>query len=91
LYPELAALARRATGSGSIPGWFEDWLEAEGEAQALLIWAPMNIPGLFQTPEYARALFLADQTRFTGTRLLSGARSWPACVTASSILTSRAA
>jgi DNA-binding XRE family transcriptional regulator len=62
LYPELTALARRAAGSGSIPGWFEDWLEAEGEAQSLLIWAPMVIPGLLQTPEYARALFLADQT-----------------------------
>jgi len=62
LYAELAALARRATGTGSIPGWFEDWLEAEAEAQSLLIWAPMLIPGVVQIPEYARALFLADQT-----------------------------
>ena len=62
LYAELCALARRATGSVSIPGWFEDWLEAEGEAHSILIWAPTLIPGLLQPPDYARALFLADQT-----------------------------
>jgi transcriptional regulator with XRE-family HTH domain len=60
LFGRLAALARRA--EGPVPTWFEDWLQAEGEAQSLRIWSPMLIPGLLQTPEYARALFLAAQT-----------------------------
>jgi hypothetical protein len=53
-------LARRA--DGPVPTWFEDWLRAEGEAQSLRIWSPMLVPGLLQTAEYARALFLAEQT-----------------------------
>ncbi len=60
LFGRLAVLARRA--DGPVPTWFEDWLEAEGEAQSLRIWSPTLIPGLFQTAEYARALFLAAQT-----------------------------
>jgi hypothetical protein len=44
-----------------VPTWFEDWLEAEAEAQELQVWSPMLIPGLLQTAEYARALFLAAQ------------------------------
>ena len=60
LFGRLAVLARRA--DGPVPTWFEDWLQAEGEAQSLRIWSPMLIPGLLQTAEYARALFLAAQT-----------------------------
>jgi transcriptional regulator with XRE-family HTH domain len=60
LFGRLVVLARRA--DGPVPTWFEDWLEAEGEAQSLRIWSPTLIPGLFQTAEYARALFLAEQT-----------------------------
>lgn len=60
LFGRLAAMARRA--EGPVPTWFEDWLQAEGEAQSLRIWSPMLIPGLLQTGEYARALFLAAQT-----------------------------
>jgi len=58
-YSRLAVLARRA--EGPIPTWFEDWLRAEGEAQSLRLWSPILIPGLLQTAEYARALFLASQ------------------------------
>jgi hypothetical protein len=50
-------LARRA--DGPVPTWFEDWLRAEGDAHVLRIWQPLIIPGLLQTAEYARALFLA--------------------------------
>jgi transcriptional regulator with XRE-family HTH domain len=57
LFGRLAVLARRA--DGPVPTWFEDWLRAEGEAHALRIWQPLIIPGLLQTAEYARALFLA--------------------------------
>jgi len=60
LFGRLAVLARRA--DGPVPTWFEDWLRAEGEAQTLCIWQPLIIPGLLQTAEYARALFLAAGT-----------------------------
>lgn len=60
LFGRLAVLARRA--DGPVPTWFEDWLQAEGEAQTLRLWSPTLIPGLLQTAEYARALFLAGQT-----------------------------
>ncbi len=60
LFGRMAVLARRA--DGPVPTWFEDWLEAEGEAQSLRIWSPTLIPGLLQTAEYARALFLAAQS-----------------------------
>ena len=53
----LATLARRA--DGPIPSWFESWLEAERAAHMLRLWSPMLVPGLLQTGEYARALFLA--------------------------------
>src|SRR5215470_2549531 len=60
LFGRLVVLARRA--DGPVPRWFEDWLQAEGEAQSLRIWSPTLIPGLLQTAEYARALFLAAQS-----------------------------
>jgi transcriptional regulator with XRE-family HTH domain len=56
LFGRLATLARHA--DGPVPTWFEDWLEAEGEAHTLRIWSPVLVPGLLQTAEYARALFL---------------------------------
>lgn len=64
LFERWAVLARRT--DGPIPSWFESWLEAEGTAHMLRIWQPLVIPGLFQTAEYARALFIAagaDQDR----------------------------
>lgn len=60
LFGRLAKLARSA--DGPVPTWFEDWLEAEQEALTLRVWQPIIVPGLLQTPEYARALFLAGQT-----------------------------
>jgi transcriptional regulator with XRE-family HTH domain len=60
LFGRMVRLARRA--DGPVPTWFEDWLEAEGEAQSLRIWSPTLVPGLLQTGEYARELFLAEQT-----------------------------
>lgn len=56
----MAELARRH--DGPIPTWFEAWLEAERAAQVLQIWQPLLIPGLFQTADYARALFMAAQS-----------------------------
>jgi transcriptional regulator with XRE-family HTH domain len=60
LFTDFAELAR--SGDGPVPTWFEDYLEAEHEAQSLLIWSPIVVPGLLQTSEYARALLLAQQT-----------------------------
>src|SRR3984885_5530933 len=57
LFGRLGTLARRA--DGPVPTWFEDWLEAEREAHTLRLWSPILIPGVLQTAEYARALFLA--------------------------------
>lgn len=57
LYAALAEIARKS--NGPIPGWFADWLEAERDAHTLRLWSPTLIPGLLQTAEYARALFLA--------------------------------
>ena len=59
LFGRLAVLARRA--DGPVPSWFEDWLEAEREAASLRIWSPVLVPGLLQTADYARALFLTAQ------------------------------
>jgi transcriptional regulator with XRE-family HTH domain len=57
LYARLGTLARR--GDGPVPRWFEGWLEAEGSAHTLRLWSAVLLPGLLQTAEYARALFLA--------------------------------
>ncbi len=66
-FPELDWLVRFFDAShrwhnGPIPRWLEAWLAAEGEATELRIWQPLIVPGLLQTPEYARALLLAGQT-----------------------------
>jgi hypothetical protein len=47
-------------GDGAVPRWFEDWLDMERVASTLRIWQPLLIPGMLQTPDYARALFLAS-------------------------------
>jgi transcriptional regulator with XRE-family HTH domain len=57
LFGRMSTLARRA--EGPVPRWFEDWLEDENQAQSLRMWSPVLIPGLLQTAEYARALFIA--------------------------------
>jgi transcriptional regulator with XRE-family HTH domain len=57
LFRGLAKLARSA--DGPIPSWFESWLDAEREALTLRLWSPLLVPGLLQTADYARALFVA--------------------------------
>ena len=47
---------------GRYPRWFEDWVDAQGRATVLRGWEPLLVPGLLQTPEYARALFRAWRT-----------------------------
>jgi transcriptional regulator with XRE-family HTH domain len=54
LFGRIYQLARR--WDGGYPSWFRDWLEAEREASSLRWWEPMLVPGLLQTPDYARAI-----------------------------------
>ena len=42
-----------------LPAWFRPWVEVEREATALRSWEPMIVPGLLQTPDYARTLLAA--------------------------------
>ena len=63
LFMRLMELARR--WDGPYPQWFRDWLDAEREASSLRWWEPMLVPGLLQTPDYARALFRAWQSAST--------------------------
>lgn len=53
----VAQLTRRA--DGPVPRWFEGFLDAEREAHTIKSWQPIIVPGLLQTAEYARALFVA--------------------------------
>jgi transcriptional regulator with XRE-family HTH domain len=59
LFLRLYQLARR--WDGGYPSWFTEWVEAERRATSLRTWQPLLIPGLLQTSDYARALFLAWQ------------------------------
>jgi transcriptional regulator with XRE-family HTH domain len=68
-FPDLVMLVRfyRAStrwgaGAGPVPAWFEDWLRAEQNALSLRYWQPIIVPGICQTPDYARALLVAAQT-----------------------------
>jgi transcriptional regulator with XRE-family HTH domain len=53
-FAELAAVARRS--NGVVPSWFADWLDLEKVATVIRWWEPLLVPGLLQTPDYARAV-----------------------------------
>lgn len=72
MFARLAGLARRA--DGVVPTWFEGWLEAEREAHTLRIWSPLLVPGLLQTADYARAIFLTEEDDEDEASKLAGAR-----------------
>jgi transcriptional regulator with XRE-family HTH domain len=62
--------ADRVLGTGGVyerlvvklgaPSWFRPWLEAEQAATQLQCFEPNLIPGLLQTPDYARAVLRLD-------------------------------
>jgi hypothetical protein len=73
-FPPLEWLGRfyeesQMWGDGAIPRWFEDWLSAEREAATLRIWQPLLVPGLLQTADYARALFVGERQSLEGDAL----------------------
>ncbi len=43
----------------SVPGWFELYLDLEGDAARIFAWDGILVPGLFQTADYARAVISA--------------------------------
>ena len=53
----LSKLAR--TREGPVKQWVAPWFETEAKAHTLRYWAPVIVPGLVQTPAYARELFAA--------------------------------
>jgi hypothetical protein len=53
-FGELSEIAREQRGT--IPNWFEEWVEIERIASVLRGWEPTIVPGLPQTPDYAREL-----------------------------------
>lgn len=50
------------TAADGVPGWFEDYLRAEGVASVLRFWNPNIVTPIFHTADYARALLMAAQT-----------------------------
>lgn len=54
----VAKIARMRDG-GPVKAWFAGWFDAEGKAHTLRIWQPIIVPGLLQSPAYARELFIA--------------------------------
>jgi transcriptional regulator with XRE-family HTH domain len=46
-------------GSQKLPEDLKTWLDFEAEASTIFIYQPLVIPGLLQTPEYARAIIQA--------------------------------
>lgn len=63
---ELARAANSDTwwhayAGGTLPKWFEVYVDLEAEASELSIFDPQYINGLVQTEDYARALYLAGR------------------------------
>jgi transcriptional regulator with XRE-family HTH domain len=44
----------------ALPPWFQQWVDTEQVADVLRNWEPLNIPGLLQTPEYARVIMAGE-------------------------------
>lgn len=60
------------------PGWFHVWAGIERRATALRSWEPLLIPGLLQTPDYAReVLRRVVSTRAVMREQLAHLLKWP--------------
>ncbi|MEU8147144.1 helix-turn-helix transcriptional regulator [Nonomuraea sp. NPDC048901] len=49
-----------AISGNRMPDWFRQWPPIERKADQLITWAPLIVPGLVQTEEYARAIFQGE-------------------------------
>lgn len=56
----LGRMRDRLVVAESNPGWFVPWIHYEQEAGELSLYEPLLVPGLLQTPEYAKALLGSD-------------------------------
>jgi transcriptional regulator with XRE-family HTH domain len=63
----LERLARQSNKRGwwqdygdTIQPYYADFIGLETDATHIMTWQPTNVPGLLQTPEYARAVMLAN-------------------------------
>jgi len=52
-------------GKDAHPTWFRPYMEIERQARTIKFWAPLLVPGLIQTPDYARALIRTSNPRWT--------------------------
>ncbi|MCK2213857.1 helix-turn-helix transcriptional regulator [Actinomadura sp. ATCC 31491] len=48
------------TTAMTVPKWFREWPRVEENAHTIRTWEPLVVPGLLQTPRYARALLSAE-------------------------------
>ncbi|MFF3557138.1 helix-turn-helix domain-containing protein [Streptomyces tsukubensis] len=61
----LLVRQRQQAIEGDHPIWFEPYTQRERKAHQILDYSTMFVPGLFQTPEYARALYRASAPRLS--------------------------
>ncbi|GAA2238762.1 helix-turn-helix transcriptional regulator [Streptomyces amakusaensis] len=61
----------QAAVEGDHPSWFEPYTQQERKAVKILDYTTLFIPGLFQTPEYARALYRASAPRLSAVAIES--------------------
>ncbi|ANW18776.1 helix-turn-helix domain-containing protein [Streptomyces clavuligerus] len=66
----LARQLQRAL-EGDDPTWFEPYINKERKAAKILSFSTLFVPGLFQTPEYARAVYRAGAPRLAASDLES--------------------
>jgi DNA-binding XRE family transcriptional regulator len=52
-------LAKLTEEDSPVKIWFVGWVDAEGRAHTLRYWSPLLVPGIVQTPEYAREVYRA--------------------------------
>src|SRR5229473_2495691 len=72
----LERLARESNKRGwwqdygdTIPPYYADFIGLEADASYIKTWEPTAIPGLLQTPEYARAVMLANPAMISPAKL----------------------
>ena len=72
----LERLARESSKRGwwqdyndTIPPYYADFIGLETDASYIKTWEPTTVPGLLQTPEYARAVMLANPAMISPDKL----------------------